>query len=212
MIYNVITPLNRFENFNAMNLMLAEHDVRWHVITDADAKYHVKSFHQWVWPFIAHNSEGTFFERCNRSINLWMDEHAWVDEDFYCILNDDDAYEPGFFDKIRKYADADIIVPSMMRGARIPAGVAPERAHGTDTLVADPANMQVGRIGVEQMIVRGRILKNCRLPLTIAGDGEMLTYIAATNPGKVVYAPEANVWFNYLEPGRWNELIEVKKP
>jgi hypothetical protein len=123
-----------------------------------------------------------------------------VDDHRYAILNDDDAYEPGFWDKVRSCKE-EVLIPSMMRGVRTPAGVSPERAHGTNTLVADPANMKVGHIGVEQLIVSGRILKNCRLPLTIAGDGEMICYIAATNP--VTYIPDCYVWFNYLEPGRW---------
>lgn len=203
--YHVITPMNRFENFDAINLMLSEHNVHWHVIVDSDSGRRVVSKVQWITPYSYDNLPGTFFERCNRSINTWMDNHDWVDGDRYCILNDDDAYEPGFFDKIRKYEPAEIVIPSMMRGSHIPMWVSPERAHGTDTLVADPSNMRVGCIGVEQLIVSGRILKGCRLPLTVAGDGEMICYIAATNPGKVVYAPDANVWFNYLEPGRWTK-------
>lgn len=203
MTYHVITPLRRYQNAARLLELLEPQGIIWHPIMDDDGKFTLSFYPAWVAEQVVKLPEGgTFFERCNTSINLWMDRHDWQPEDYYCILNDDDAYEPGFFDKIRRCSD-DVIVPSMMRGNQTPADVSPERAHGTDTLLADPSNMQVGRIGVEQMIVKGRILKNCRLPLTIAGDGEMLTYIGATNP--VTYMPDAYVWFNYLEPGRWNK-------
>lgn len=202
MNYHVITPLNRFENVGRLIELLEPQRITWHVIQDAERPYYIQFPQGWIRSSILVNEPGTFYERCNRSINKWMDHHRWVDEDRYCILNDDDAYEPGFFDKLRAF-DEEVLAVSMMRGHHIPAGVSGERAHGTDTLVADPSNMKVGRIGVEQMIVSGRILRTCRLPLTIAGDGEMLTYIGATNPVK--YVPDANVWFNYLEPGRWNQ-------
>jgi hypothetical protein len=201
MNYHVITPLNRFQNYNRMRDMLATQGVKWHVIVDADQPFRIEPTNDdWIDCSVFPNTQQRFYERCNNSINQWLDENI-VDEDMYAILNDDDGYEPDFFQKIRA-EEGDVLIPSMKRGMRTPPGVIPERAHGTNTLVAAPENLKVGHIGVEQLIVRGKILKHCRLPLTIAGDGEMICYIGATNPVK--YVPEAYVYFNYLEPGRWD--------
>lgn len=200
MKHHVITPLNRFQNYVRLRDMLEPQRVEWHVIVDADQPFRIESGESWIHSYVAENTHQRFFERCNHAINEWLDRHL-VDEDRYAILNDDDAYEPGFFDKVREHSE-DVLIPSMRRGNRTPPGVSPERAHGTNTLVACPENMKVGHIGVEQLIVRGSILKHCRLPLSIAGDGEMICYIAATNPVK--YIPDAYVWFNYFEPGRWD--------
>lgn len=200
MNYHVITPLNRFQNYSRLRDLLAPQGVKWHIILDDDQPFRIAPKESWIDVSVVSNSQQRFFERCNQAINTWLDTNL-VDDDMYAILNDDDAYEPGFWDKIRA-VEGEALIPSMQRGNHTPSGVSPERAHGTNTLVASPENTKVGHIGVEQLIVSGRILKNCRLPLTIAGDGEMICYIAATNPVK--YVPDAFVWFNYLEPGRWD--------
>lgn len=200
MEHHVITPLNRFENFGRLTDLLRPHGIQWHVITDNGAS-RVSSDEQWIHGCNVQNNEGPFWARCNHAINWFLDHHSLRPRDRYCLLNDDDAYEPGFFEKVRSVA-GEVVAVSMKRGDQTPGNVIPERAHGTNTLVADPENMRVGHVGAEQLMVSGRILSQCRLPIHICGDGQMIEYIAATNP--VTYLPEAYVWFNYLEPGRWN--------
>jgi hypothetical protein len=63
--------------------------------------------------------------------------------------------------------------------------------------------MTVGNVGVEQFIVKGKILKNHRLPLTTCGDGELISLLVKLYD--TLYLPEVYVWFNYFEPGRWNK-------
>lgn len=201
MTIQVITPLNRLQNFVAQQEMLRPHGVIWNVIMDQDSPFRLLYGEDWVVPYIFPNPQSTFYARSNHSLNSFL-AAGLDDETHYCFLNDDDAYEPGFFDKVRQHDD-DVIMVSMQRGQHTPGYVPPERAHGTDELVAAPENMVVGRVSIEQIIVRGRILKHCRLPLTIAGDGEMIQYIVANNPVK--YTPDAKVWFNYYEPGRWDK-------
>lgn len=199
--YHVITPLHRFENAAKMCAMLKDKQVYWHVILDDCEPFELRFKHKWVYHYISPTQGDTFWARCNFSINFAMDLMLWDDNARYCFLNDDDAVEPEFFDKIDR-ADGEVIVVSMKRGHQTPAGVIAERAHGTDTLVAAPENLKVGFIGVEQMIVSGRILRKCRLPIHICGDGQMLEYIGANYP--VTFLPEVYAWFNYFEPGRWN--------
>jgi len=198
--YHVLTPLHRIENAGKMLKMLEPQKVNWHVVMDVDEPFDLRFRRQWVHHYLC-NTEGVeFWARCNFSLNFAMGLMDWRDNDRYCFLNDDDAVEPGFFDKVDT-ADGEVVAVSMLRGNKTPDGVAAERAHGTNELVAAPENMKVGFVGVEQLIVSGRILRQCRLPIHICGDGQMIEYITQTNP--VTYLPEAKVWFNYFEPGRW---------
>lgn len=201
MNHHVITPLNRFENLRKLVTLLEPQKIIWHVIIDRDVPFRLWFEQDWIHCHVCPNDGTTFWSRCNTSINWLLDTMPCVPTDRYSILNDDDAYEPGYFDKLRSHS-GDVIVTSMHRGNATPIGVAAERAHGTNTLVAAPENMKVGHVGVEQICVAGSILNACRLPLHIAGDGQMIEYICATN--HVRYVPDAFVWFNYLEKGRWS--------
>ena len=202
--YHVITPFRRFENLEAQYRMLQDMPVRWHLILDSGLP--------WEPVFGLHG--GSWIQKgfCPRSAPFWS---FWADalnrfissgplepEDYYGILNDDDAYEPDFFHKLDRHT-GDVIVASMKRGHQIPPGVIPERAHGTDTLEAKPENMQVGRVGAEQLFCKGKIFEKYGFNNTITADGERICAIVKDHP--VDYAPEAFVWFNYLEFGRWNK-------
>lgn len=198
--YHVLTPLHRIENARKLVVMLGHESIHWHVVSDLIEPFELRFKQNWVTNYCCDTHGDTFWARCNYSLNWMMDAMDWEDNDRYCFLNDDDGYEPGFFDKVDA-ADGEVIAVSMLRGNKTPDGVEKERAHGTNELEAKPENMKVGFVGVEQLIVSGRILQKCRLPIHICGDGQMIEYITVTNP--VTYLPEAKVWFNYFEPGRW---------
>jgi hypothetical protein len=201
--YNVLTPMNRLENLPHLMKMLRDQIVSWYVVMDSDSPISIESMETWMKFCRVYNTHKEFYSRCNYSLNAMLDYFVDIKDDHrYCFLNDDDAYEPGFFDKLDK-AEGEVLITSMLRGNRTPGGVAAERAHGTDTLIASPDHMVVGRVSVEQIIMSGRIMRKTRLPLHICGDGQMIEYVTKTNP--VVYLPEAHVWFNYYEPGRWDK-------
>lgn len=205
--YHIITPLRRYENMEKLVTMLASRraewaHLEWHVIIDDDAPFYFFFRQPWIHVYYQHNPELEFWKRCNFAINRWLDTHPLVESDRYCILNDDDAYEPEFFTKIDAH-EGNLVIASMQRGQHTPPGTGPTRAHATNTLVAAPENMRVGHVGVEQFFVCGEYLKTARLPLTVAGDGEMVSYLVGTYGAE--YAPEANVLFNYFEPGRWDK-------
>lgn len=197
---HVITPLNRFENFGKLCELLRPQGIQWHVITDQGATKIIPE-EPWIHSYNMINTDGPFWARCNASINWFLDRHSLYPGDRYGIMNDDDAYEEGFFEKTDQFP-SECIVVSMKRGNRIPPDTGPERAHGFNTLVAAPENMKIGSVGVEQLLVSGRILSQCRLPIHICGDGMWIEYIKATQP--IVYIPDAFALFNYLEPGRWD--------
>ncbi len=197
---HVITPLNRFENYGKLCELLRPQGIQWHIITDQGATKATPD-EPWIHSYCMNNDGAPFWARCNKAINWFLDHHALYMGDRYGILNDDDAYEEGFFEKLNEFP-SECIAVSMKRGNKTPKDAIAERAHGTNTLVAAPENMKVGHVGVEQLLVSGRILTQCRLPIHICGDGQWIEYIAATQP--IVYVPDVFVLFNYLEPGRWD--------
>lgn len=214
MIYNILTPLRRYENIERLYWMLYEQrresSIDWHIIMDEDAPFHLFFREPWIHVTRYENTKLEFWEKCNFILNRWLETHTLNPLFRYCILNDDDAYEDGFFKKLDLIIESSddiwkygLLIVSMKRGDQTPPGVTPTRAHATNTLVAAPENMRVGHVGVEQFVVCGKYLEGARLPLSVAGDGELVQWLVANFPA--VYAPEAFVLFNYYESGRWNK-------
>lgn len=212
-MFNVITPLARLENINNLVEMLEKEKIIWHVITDLDLEQQPKFQKEWIRHYICPNIQGTFYEKCNNSINWWIENHKPLNDEMYCILNDDDGYQPNFFEKLRNFVkeldsknmNRDVIMVSMERGHQIPpvhqTGI--QRQHPTAKLWAKPENMRPSGVGVEQIILSGKILQKYKIPLEHDGDGKWITAIVRDH--SPVYAPHINVWFNYFEPGRWNK-------
>lgn len=207
--FNVITPLARFENVSPLKEMLENQNVVWHVITDDDAKQTVEFTESWVKHYVCPNKEHVFWERCNNSINWFIETQKINHDEFYCFMNDDDGYNLTFFENLRNYVKDirskndfnEVIICSMERGHHIPESAVPPRRHSTEKLFAHPDYMRVGSVGVEQIFLTGRILLENRLPLDVAGDGMMISHIVRKYP--TTYCPQLSVLFNYLEPGRW---------
>lgn len=202
--YHVLTPFNRFENLNRILGMLAGQrkstfEIIWHPIFNDDLRFGFHFPQRWVVPGYVPPSL-PFWSCWADAMNRYISAGPLDPEARYCILNDDDYYEPDFFAKIDGH-QGEVIVCGMKRGDQIPPGVIAERAHGTNTLEARPEFVAVGSIGAEQMITSGRIWGAYGFNNTIAADGERIVKVCAENP--VEFAPEAYVWFNYLEPGRW---------
>ena len=198
--YHVLTPLKRLENLERLIDMLQDKPVFWHPIFDEGLPFDVHFPHHWIQKGFCPRS-APFWSMWADSLNRFIHAGRLDADSRYLILNDDDFYEPDFFSKI-DIVDGEVLICSMKRGQRIPPGVTPERAHGTDTLEAKPESMVVGRVGAEQMVAAGRVFERYGFNNSIAADGERIVRIIAEN--RVQYVPEAFVWFNYLEPGRWD--------
>ena len=211
MIFNVITPLARFQNVSDLVNHLEPKKIKWHVITDADSEGPFDVKKDWIFHHICPNVGANFWERCHNSINWFIENKIDSDDEYYCVLNDDDGYEDDFFEKLKMYVFMsdrenkfnDLIITSMMRGNNVPSDAIPVRQHPTHTLYAHPNFMRVGGVGLEQFFVKGKILKKHKIPLTTCGDGEFITNLVRTYGA--LYHPESYVWFNYFEPGRWNK-------
>lgn len=204
MKFHVITPLARYENVPQLINMLAHKDITWHVITDSDSKEEIKFDHDWIHHYICPNQGAQFYERCNNSINWFLETQKIELDDMYCILNDDDSYEDDLFIKLTPTIDekTNILICSMDRGDRIPSTAVGCRAHPTSKLLACNENLRVGSIGVEQIFIRGRLIQGTKIPLTNDGDGHYIVEMIGKYGAKLV--PHATVLFNYFEPGRWN--------
>lgn len=177
MNYHIVTPFYRYENEDFL-------------------KENTKGF---IW----HKIEGTVDARDQTwgKINKFVAEHEFIDDDYYMILMDDDALPPDFYNDIRHY-DQDVIVFSMKRGDNIPEGLDAFRAHPTFTLIASRDNMKVGHVGLQQIMMRGRIFKNLKCEDVYYADGLAAERLKDEN---VKYVPDIYILFNYLEPGRWDK-------
>ena len=203
--YNVVTPFARTENYELLKSMLLEKrkhcNIIWHIVKDLDKEFTVENNEDWIKFYEYNNKETTFYGRCNASIN-WFFETQITSNDFYLILNDDDAYEDNFFRKLNAIdTDKDVIICSMKRGNFTPHTEHESQRHPTDTLYATPENMRVGGVGIEQIIIRGNLLRKYSLPLVVCGDGMFIEKIVKEND--YLLAPHLFVHFNYFQKGRW---------
>lgn len=211
MTINVITSLARPQNISDIINHLKDKNVILHIITDDDANFEVTFSESWVKHYVCPNKGSDFWVRCHSALNWFFENHISDDENYYCVMNDDDGYEDEFFNKLIKSINQsntnnqsnDLIICSMLRGNQIPNDVIPVRRHPTNTLYALPTNMKIGHVGLEQFIAKGKILKKHKIPLTTCGDGELISKL--TSEYNALYLPELYVKFNYFEPGRWNK-------
>lgn len=211
MKFNVITPMARFNNIARLKAHLEPQGIHWHVIVDDDCGFYVKFEESWISTYVCPNRLDIFWARCNNSINWFLDTQNIAEDEYWCILNDDDGYEPEFFNKLVDYIDyaheqgqeARAIITAMHRGHQVPPNTPIEKYHPTSYLPADPSYTRPGSVGVEQLIMRGDLMRQYRLPLANDGDGQWVTKVASEN--MIMYTPDVEVWFNYFEPGRWNK-------
>lgn len=210
--FNVVTPLARFENIPKLIEMLRPHNIKWHVITDEDnEKSNNISFNEtWIYHYICPNNKVIFWDRCNHAMNWFLDTFPIEEDSMYCFLNDDDAYEPDYFNNLDRVISEDpnnrkVLICSMKRGDRMPDGLMFERQHPPTTLYAEEQNIRVGGVGLEQITVKGEILKRGhRFPLDQCGDGLFICDIAYKN--HTILIRDLYILFNYFEPGRWNNV------
>ncbi len=183
---HVITPFSRWDNYAQLRDMLFEQKVQWHLILDegTDCGYAVED---WIHIHRLPKPPWGFFIG-HWLYNIWLDSVELNDSDHYNLITDDDFFEPGMFDKIRSLTDP-IIVTSMNRGR-------------WGVLWAEPGHMKVGSVGLEQMHVRGDILRHYRLAGFYEGDGFMIEALWREHPEKFKFVPEAQSYFNYLTPGK----------
>jgi hypothetical protein len=206
----VVTPFQRKENIELMSNVL-KGKANWIVLVDNPEL----KFPEWVTVKL-YDKPREGICKSNSLFNQFISE-GLEKETQYMILCDDDSVDDGFFDKI---PDKDIVVTSMKRGDRKVNHVvwddySKQMGHwedSVDELIASPKNMRVACVGGEQLIVKGKILRNFRYGLSNIGDGEMAEKIFAEygHTDSIVYVPDAYVLFNYFEDGRYESFKRPK--
>jgi len=220
---HIVTAFSRVHLFSTLIEMLRPFNIEWNLIVSSEIKekvYKINTNNNWV--NIINYTPPDNWDKCYSKFNYFIKNENIVEDDYYIILNDDDALESNVIDEIRKMKD-EIVVLSMKRGdnslakflktlklrvlyyikrnynLNIPLEMFP---HSTSTLYASPDNMKIGHIGPEQIIYKGKIFKTLQFKNTSCADGMMAENIFK-NYKKITYRPDLFVLFNYYEPGRW---------
>ena len=214
-MYNVITSVGRLKNISTIKKHLEPLDIKWHVITDEDLGFGLNFSEPWIKNYICPNNNVEFWARCHGALNWFIETQDINDNEIYSILNDDDGYEPDFFKKVDETinyvktqnsqvtSDSTVVIVSMLRGHNIPSDAVWPRTHPIFPRYASQENLKPGSVGLEQILLSGKILKQNRLSLDVDGDGQFIMQAASNKI--VIFAPHVNALFNYFEPGRWNK-------
>jgi glycosyltransferase involved in cell wall biosynthesis len=186
----IITPFQRKENIDLLAKVIKGH-ANWIVLIDDHTL--APLFPDWVTVKKLDKPP----RRANLSPSNWLFNEfissGLEPETQYMILCDDDSVEDGFFDKI---PDKDVVITSMKRGDNLTPN-----SYGINTLMASPDNIGIGKVGGEQCIVKGKVLRDFRYGLNYVGDGVMVMRVCEEHTP--VYVPDAYVLFNYFEDGRY---------
>jgi hypothetical protein len=187
--------------------MLQAAGVQWYPVLDDDLP-RISFTQPWIHPIYAPPPPPKWFVGhflFNYALDLLARGSEGIkiqDQDYYSIITDDDFYEPDFFKKLSRL-DGDAIITSMKRGDHSVG------RHPKTTLLARPDFMRRGLVSLEQLFLSGRLARTMRLERSFDSDGLLVEQVVERH--QVTYAPEAFVWFNYLEPGRWDDS-PVSKP
>ncbi len=194
-----ITTFSRPENLNFYLNNLKDKNIIWHPIFHDDIKLQIQ---EWIKPYYIKNLPPLTICYPNvYKINKFIKEEKIIDNDWYGFLNDDDWFE----DNILKIADmeGDVIFCSMKRGHTVPGKA--EYQHGISTLIPF-SGVNIGEIGLEQIFIKGYILKQLQFENEEVFDGLMA--VELQRKYIIKYETELYAYFNYLQPGRWNIMNE----
>lgn len=192
----ILTPFSRTENLVELGNSIKETGAHWHLLS-VEGEFKLPPLGTWVTQhFFKPPAEGHFIGHhlCNEFIELGLEP-----EDRYMTLTDDDGLEPGFFKNLEPYPD-DIIVVSMQRSNVPTVG---DGGGPFDTLVAHPRNMKVGSCGLEQIVIKGKVLQNYRLGARYEADGDLIEKLWAERQSSIRFVPDVKVYFDRLPPGAW---------
>jgi len=197
---HVITAFSRWHLYDTLKKMYDIPDVMWHPLVDKNKVVVDKT--QYPEVIEVDNMGEIDGAYCYRKTNRFIETQKIIDDDYYMFMCDDDALDNGFIDWL-KTQTAEILVVSCLRGDQTPIdGACP---HGTSTLIAARQNMCIGNCTWEQLIVKGKILKDLRFDeVNCCADGQMLNEVAMKYQN-ITFVPDRVIKFNYFQPGRWNE-------
>lgn len=203
MIFHVITPFARTANHKKLGAMLQNQGVAsWILLLHPGQAIDLERWSGWCRTVTLDipKTDCVAATLCNR----FLLDYDFRDDQWYCFLCDDDWIPAGFFSGLaKKIVPKDkLAIVGMLRGNSIPTNP----GHPTWPLIPSPDSLRYGFVGFEQGIFEGGALRDYRSNHAIGlADPNELVLITMAKERGAAFIPDLNVWFNYLEPGRWDE-------
>ena len=122
------------------------------------------------------------FDICYWKINRTLDQIELKSDTFYGFICDDDLYEPDFFKNLEKAIgnfSPRVIVINMKRWYH--------ESNPKDELFAEPENMRVCHVGLEQIFIRGDIMEKYRFKNFPHGDGDLVERLYKDMPNDFIF-------------------------
>lgn len=183
--YHVYTPLWRIRNVPRLVELLRTMGIQWHLLYDEGVKF-VHPNEKWIKPMVCPPAPSGWHPSGWK--DNWFLDHEEIDDlGRYQHFSDDDWYDPDFFRKI-DVVDDDVIIVTMKNG--------PTPEGPREDLIARPERVRGGRIGAQQIVVAGYIIRYHRYGKHYAGDWDFIESIAKQHP--LTFIPEAFVYWNHL--------------
>ena len=79
--------------------------------------------------------------------------------------------------------------------------------HGASPLRAEPANMRVGHVSLEQYLIHSSLHEKYLYQNSACGDGLIMEALYHDYGNEFAFFPDFVVPFNALEPGRWGDRL-----
>jgi hypothetical protein len=199
---HVITPFFRKHLLPTLIHYLSPLHIQWHPVCDpVDIEAFLGNTIPWIKPLLCGKFQS--LDMSYRKINDFIDAGNIAEEDYYCFMCDDDMYEPGFFDIVRKQT-AKIIFFSCYRGDTVP-NIPGAENHPVYPLIIRTANdIQTCNIGLGMYIVKGEILRRTKFNNTHKwDDGRYAEDLKNRWPADYIIIPDLFIFGNYFEPGRF---------
>lgn len=208
---HVITPFYRKHLVQTLIKHLEPMNIEWYPMCNPDEiEPFTKIDIKWIHPKICGPSIPSDVQAFKK-LNDFIDTQKIHDHDYYCFMGDDDMYEPGFFDIIRKQTE-DIIFCSGSRGNRKP-GSGPIIQGFRALRIFNENDIKPGNINLAQYIIKGKILRQIRFENKHGhDDGTLAVELKNKFKHNFVILPDLFVFINYFEPGRYTNRKFKLKP
>jgi len=189
---HIITPFSRNHLIDFLVEHLRQFNIIWHPICHENVPFPNES---WIVPmFVDISNLEPNQDICYSKLNQFLNCYDMLDDDYFMFMCDDDAYEnKSLFEMIRRRND-DVIFVSMKRGNLQPY---------IQLLIAHPSMIQVDFCGLEQIIVKGKILRQHRF-VQFASYADGLLNVEIFKAHGAVFEPDEFVLFNVNKPGWWS--------
>lgn len=164
----------------------------------------------WVKPYLCTR----FTDWCiaYQKVNCFLENNELIDEDYYGFVGDDDMFEPGFFDELKKQT-TDVVYNSSFNGDHTPTeGIPPASWHPPVPLImAHAGDIRVCNIGTSMFWVKGKTLRGMRLGESSHYEDGIFA-VSLLSRGTITYLTNSFSFGNYFQPGRFNHKGRFFKP